>query len=228
MPRAKARPQLSNPTTTAHVAWDATWAQAGSRAAWLRPERWVRDTLPLLRKHEVQRVLDLGSGVGRHAQFFAQEGFLTSGYDASPTGIDYARKVAESAGLDIDYQVGSFTSLPWEDATFDYVLSWHTLYHGDGDAVRQAFKEVNRVLRPGGIFQGTMLSKRNHRYGEGDEVAPDTFVINGAGEKSHPHFYISEQELRELLEGYTISTLRDNDYGYAGKNHIEFLAEKPS
>jgi tellurite methyltransferase len=221
-----AKSRDTNKLTTAHVAWDAAWAQAGSRSAWLRPERWVRETVPVLRTRGATHILDLGCGVGRHAQFFASKGFITSGIDASPTGIDYARQVAANDELDIDYRVGSFLALPWDDASFDYVLSWHVLYHGDGESARQAIIEVYRVLRPRGLFQGTMLSKRNHRFGEGVEIRPNTFVIEGSGEKAHPHFYCSEQELIDLLAGFALLTLRDNDYGYAGKNHLEFLAEK--
>ena len=37
-------------------------------------------------------------------------------------------------------------------------------------------KNFLTILKPGGIFQGTMLSKRNAGFGLGAEVAPDTFV----------------------------------------------------
>src|SRR3546814_1748958 len=82
------------------------------------------------------------------------------------------------------------TELPYADASFDYVLSLNVIYHGDAGVVGRAVAEIYRVLKPGGLFHGTLLSKRNRNYGLGREIAPDTFVIDGAdGDKGHPHCY---------------------------------------
>jgi hypothetical protein len=63
------------------------------------------------------------------------------------------------------------------------------IYHGTlGDAGRR-LAEIWRVLKPGALYQGTMLPTRNINYGRGRTVAPDTFVVDGAEERGHPHFY---------------------------------------
>ena len=38
-------------------------------------------------------------------------------------------------------------------------------------------------MKPGALFQGTMLTTRNSNYGVGRAIAPDTFVIDGQEEK---------------------------------------------
>jgi hypothetical protein len=43
------------------------------------------------------------------------------------------------------------------------------------------WQEIWRVLKPGALYQGTMLPTRNINYGRGRTVAPDTFVVDGAG-----------------------------------------------
>jgi hypothetical protein len=44
-----------------------------------------------------------------------------------------------------------------------------------GDTGRR-LAEIWRVLKPGGLYQGTILSKRDAQFGHGPAVAPDTFI----------------------------------------------------
>ena len=46
--------------------------------------------------------------------------------------------------------------------------------------VGRRLAEIWRVLKPGGLYQGTMLSKRDVQFGRGRAIAPDTF-IRGSG-----------------------------------------------
>src|SRR5690606_13015627 len=156
----------------------------------LEPDPDVAAAVPLLRARGARSVLDLGCGVGRHACFLAGAGFAVQAMDASAAGLEHAAREAHGCGLDIAFREGLMTELPYPDASFDYVLSFNVIYHGDGGVVARAVSEIYRVLKPGGLFHGTLLSKRNDHYGRGEEIAPDTFVIAGAeGDKGHPHFY---------------------------------------
>ena len=74
------------------------------------------------------------------------------------------------------------------DEGFDYVLSWNVIFHGTMGDVGRRLAEIWRVLKPGGLYQGTMLSKRDAQFGLGRPVAPDTFV-RGSEAKAHPHYY---------------------------------------
>ena len=60
-----------------------------------------------------------------------------------------------------------------------------------GDVGRR-LAEIWRVLKPAGLYQGTMLSKRDAQFGRGRPVAPDTF-IRGSDPKAHPHYVASIQ-----------------------------------
>src|SRR5260370_38482300 len=52
----------------------------------------------------------------------------------------------------IRLQVAPATRLPYEDGSFDVVLTSHVLKHLDDEALLTSFREVARVLRPGGRF----------------------------------------------------------------------------
>src|SRR5207253_11339367 len=58
------------------------------------------------------------------------------------------------AGLQdrIGLQVAPATRLPFDDGAFDLVLTSHVLKHLDDEALLASFREVARVLRPGGRF----------------------------------------------------------------------------
>ena len=216
-------------TATAYHAWQARWASAAGRADWIEPEPEVMAVAAGLLGAERPAALDLGCGVGRHALYLAAQGFIVSAYDASDHGIDVTRAEAAQRGLSIALAVGPMTNLPYATGQFDYVLAWNVIYHGDTDVVRQCLAEVRRVLRPGGIYQGTMLSKRHKRYGQGREIAPNTFVLGESGadsDKAHPHFYCNAAEIIDLFRGFDLVSLIDRAQSGPGTQHWHMVAER--
>jgi SAM-dependent methyltransferase len=213
-------------TATAHHEWDRRWRDDAGRADWLMPEPDVATAIGLLRQRAARDTLDLGCGVGRHALALAEAGFAVSAIDGSAGGIDYLREQAQARRLAIDAQIGLMTDLPFADAGFDYVLAWNVIYHGDGAIVDRCIAEIRRVLRPGGLYQGTMLSKRNGNFGAGREVAPDTFVIDGIDDKSHPHFYCDAAGIVARFHGFALLSLADRPHARPGSWHWHLLAER--
>lgn len=219
-------------TDTAHRAWDVKWSSVEGRADWLAAEPDVVDVASeLSRRLGPVRALDLGCGVGRHALLFARLGFETSALDLAEAGIAEVRKSAADEGLEIDARVAPMTELPFADDSLDYVLSFNVLYHGDPEVVRTAIAEIRRVLKPGGLFQGTMLSKRNAGFGLGTEVAHDTFVRHAGddmddSDKVHPHFYCNAAGLVALYDGFELLSLRDEVHAKPGSWHWHMVAER--
>jgi SAM-dependent methyltransferase len=211
---------------TAHEDWDRRWRDSRERAAWEQPDELVRAIVPELRRRGVRDVLDLGCGVGRHALFLAEAGFLAVGTDASKSGIDHASDLAVDAGIRATFHVEDFLNLSFDDESFDYVVAWNVIYHGDGAVASRALAEIARVLRPGGLLQSTMLSKRNAAFGLGTEVAPDTFVDDlGADDKSHPHFYCDAPSLVLLHRDFEFLALVDQEQR-PGAWHWHLTAER--
>jgi len=219
-------------TDTAHRAWDRRWSTAEGRADWLAPEPdVVALATGLAGRGGPVRALDLGCGVGRHALLFARLGFDTSAVDLAEAGVAEVRRAAGEEGLEIDARIAPMTALPFADGTFDYVLSFNVVYHGAPEVVRAAIAEIRRVLKAGGLFQGTMLSRRNGAYGVGTAVAPDTFVRDddpegAGGDKAHPHFYCDAAGLVALYEGFELLSLRDELHRKPGSWHWHMVAER--
>jgi hypothetical protein len=85
--------------------------------------------------------------------------------------------------------------------------------------------EIWRVLKPGGLYQGTMLSKRDGQFGRGRPVAPDTF-IRGSGPKAHPHYYCDLAGLAALFAGFELLSLTQEEQRRPGSWHWHILAER--
>ena len=217
---------MTDRTDTAHRYWDARWTSAQGRDDWLVPDATVAACAERLWSEGARRVLDLGCGVGRHALMLAEMGYAVTALDGAAEGLAVLRDEARARGLAIDIAEGLMTSLPYADAAFDYVLSLNVIYHGDGNVVRAAIGEIRRVLKPGGIFQGTMLSKRNSAYRAGREVAPDTWINPGDEDKDHPHFYCDAAGLVALFQGFELFELADRIYDTPGSWHWYLIAER--
>jgi hypothetical protein len=95
-----------------------------------------------------------------------------------------------------------------------------------GDVGRR-LGEIRRVLKPGGLFHGTVLSTRDSNYRLGRAIAPNTFVIDRVGAKGHPHFHCDAATLLGLLAGFELLTLSQQlQERRPGSRHWRIIAER--
>jgi ubiquinone/menaquinone biosynthesis C-methylase UbiE len=99
-----------------------------------------------------EQVLDVGCGTGTLAVAAARAApdVTVTGLDADASILHRARKRATDAGLEIRFDVGRSTELPYPDTSFDLVLSTLFFHHLPDDEKGKTAAELLRVLRPGG------------------------------------------------------------------------------
>jgi SAM-dependent methyltransferase len=210
----------------AGVHWDRVWATGQRPARWSEPDPWVCRVARQVRSRGGARVLDLGCGIGRHTLMLAGAGFEAYGLDSSTAGIARTRGDAAAMGVPAQLLVADFTRLPYRSGVFDYVLAWNVVYHGDAGVAAAAVTEVARVLRPGGVYQATMLSKRNALYGAGQQISRDTYVLpDGPDDKAHPHLYSDHGDVLRLHRGFHLLTAVEQEQAGAGDWHWHLLFE---
>jgi SAM-dependent methyltransferase len=95
-------------------------------------------------------VLDVACGTGNAAIPAAKAGGNVIGLDITPELLEHGRRRAAEAGVEIEWVEGDAQALPYDDASFDVVLStFGCMFAPDHE---QAAGEIARVLRPGGRF----------------------------------------------------------------------------
>jgi len=105
-------------------------------------------TLDFLGELKNQKILDTGCGTGILSKILSDNGAKVTGIDISEKMIDIAKDYCK--GLGIKFDVGSVDDLPYDNSSFDKIVSSLVIhYFEDADKV---FKEFNRVLKKGGIL----------------------------------------------------------------------------
>ncbi len=95
-------------------------------------------------------VLDVACGTGNATIPAAKAGARVTGLDFSPVMLEIARERSADAMVEIDFVEGDAQELPFEDASFDRVLS--TFGHMFAPDHQRTAAEMRRVLRPGGVI----------------------------------------------------------------------------
>jgi len=92
------------------------------------------------------RILEIGCGIGTVVNELSSKGHDIIGIDISSEAIEYGRKKYS----DIRLEVQAAETLPYEDASFEAVLSFDLFEHIA--AIDKHISEVRRVLRPDGYY----------------------------------------------------------------------------
>lgn len=117
-------------------------------------------------------VLDIACGVGYGTYLMSQTGAKVIGNDYDKDTIELAKR----AYPNLDFGVANALDLPYEDNSFDVVITFETIEHvDDGD---KFLREMHRVLKPGGVF---ICSTPNVSF------------------TSHPPYHIKEYEINEFF-----------------------------
>ena len=95
-----------------------------------------------------EAVLDVGAGTGNASIPAACAGARVVASDLAPELFDAGRRRAAAAGVDIEWVAADAEALPFEDESFDVVLSAFGVMFAPRHGVAAA--ELARVLRPGG------------------------------------------------------------------------------
>jgi len=97
---------------------------------------------------EKRPVWDLGCGPGQTARYLKDLGIEISGLDLSEKILEQARTIHP----DIPFRKGNILELEFGNDSIAGVVAFYAIVHFTEEQVKTAFREVFRVLQPGGIF----------------------------------------------------------------------------
>jgi len=108
--------------------------------------------------------LEIGCGKGRNTIWLAKNGLSMSGFDFSEIAIENAKKRILNIANSPKFVVADITEKwPYENDTLDLIIDCFSLIEITGD-IKFVFKEIDRVLRPGGYFFSYSNSELSEAY----------------------------------------------------------------
>jgi SAM-dependent methyltransferase len=159
--------------------------------------RWVFDDYDFPAEADV---LEVGCGDGmiwRENLDRLPEGWRLTLTDSSEGMVGEARAVL---GDRARYAVARVEELPFEEKSFDAVIANHMLFHVAERA--QAFRQIRRVLRPGGTFVSTTVGRDHLR--ELRELAPQLPNSQFAQSRGRYSAETAPAELAPFFEDVTV------------------------
>jgi hypothetical protein len=156
------------------------------------------------------KILLPADGEGRNSVYASIKKWRSFACDLSEEGKIKAYKFAESRNVTIDYQVGDFGKLEYENESFDAIALIYA--HFPSDKKSAYHKLVDKYLKVGGTLIFEAFGKKHLGY---NSVNP-----KAGGPKSLDMLF-SMEELKSDFSNYEISILEEVEVDLSeGKFHI--------
>lgn len=107
------------------------------------------------------KILDLCCGAGTNPIYLAVKGFDVTALDISDRAVGYAKEKANKVGVDTNFLVGDFLSLPFKSVEFDFAFDFGCFHHVEVRNRITFIKGVYRVLKPKGTYFLVCFSYKN-------------------------------------------------------------------
>ena len=171
---------------------------------------FIYELIKIFKKCNIQTVLDLACGSGRYLIHLLENGFNMYGLDIAQEAIKIANNLLEEKDLNAELAIGSmFESLPYNNNFFDAVICISSLNHGTIEEIREGIKEIERILKPGGLISITVRKKVSKKKRlPFKQIAPRTYIPLEGDEKGIAHYLFNKKILRKELKHFQICFLK--------------------
>ena len=198
--------------------WDTRYKAEGY-AYGTEPNQFLKEEIE---KYPVGSILLPAEGEGRNAVYCAKLGWDVDAFDISVQGQIKAQKLAEMHNVKINYQVGEFNDISFQDNKFDAIGL--IFAHFSSETKSGYLKKLNKFLKVGGHIFFVAFSKGHLSYNSANEAVGGPKDIN---------MLFSINELKEDFNNYEFINIQEIDQNLSeGKYHlgmgrvIQFTARK--
>ncbi len=195
-----------------------------------QPREWLKLFLPFIKKNWV--VLDAGCGNANNAIEIARHANHVVCLDFSKKMLECAQENARAENAkNIDFVKADFTRMPFNNQAFDAAFYIAVLHHlRPGREQRAAFKEMNRVLKPGALVFASVWNKNQPRF---KKLKNKSTLVKWKDTKLKRYYYFfEEKEIRALARahGFRVRELFYEKNGVktarSGAHNLCFILEK--
>lgn len=175
---------------------------------WKAYEKLTIDKWVLSLKNEIT-VLDLGCGTGRCTLKCVEKGIHVVGTDISRGMLNVAIHNTVKHKELITFLLGDAENLPFEEGSFDAVISFGTLHHLPNP--KHAIEEIGRVLKVGGFFFAHEPNSRDFLYPIDNFIAKKIVKVK----EEHYHGRLNPDDVKIWLNDVGINTkIRTSGYRF--------------
>jgi tRNA (uracil-5-)-methyltransferase TRM9 len=209
--------------------WDAVapgWYRHRHRS------RFTAELSALATRWEQGRLLNLGCAHGADFIPFAER-FELFGADVSPVMLRQGQTYADKQQFSAECVAADAAALPFADGSFNRAVAAAVYHHLKGAGARAAgFRELYRVLAPGGEAFITVWNRRQRRFRWHLKEALVPWHIDGVSVMRYHHLY-TYRELVATLRAAGFEIIRQHpEHGYGGRwrefsKNVCVLVRKP-
>ncbi|TFG06292.1 class I SAM-dependent methyltransferase [Candidatus Thorarchaeota archaeon] len=198
--------------------WDDIFTEQGR--VFTKPHQYMKTLVQFFKEHGVNHVLDLGCGSGRHLVYLSYRGFKVTGLDTSLRAIELARTWLDDEGLQAEIlQQRMEHRFPFGNASFDAIISTQVLHHNLLSNIKRTVREMNRVLRSGGVIFVTFPIYRDAPPSPEEDwnllcVEENTFIPQSGPESGIPHHYFTVDEIHSVFNAFEILRIWIDETGH--------------
>lgn len=163
---------------------------------------WIFNQIPipciLYLKNLPTKILDAGCGRGVFQIFLAKQ-FELYTVDRRGSHIeDWSKEKEKQFNVKLNFSCQDLKCTNYEDNFFDYIVSCSSFEHNSFEDAKLIFKEMNRILKPGGRIIFTLVAYKKFKtiYGRTDDPIITCYT---------------KEKIKELFENTNLKLLEDED-----------------
>lgn len=193
------------------MAWDDVWERVFTSQEWGKYPgedviRFIARNFYQLEDRRSVKILEIGSGPGANLWFLAREGFDVYAIEGSLSGVEQAkaRLDKELPGWRGEVLCGDFSSLPYDSETFDAVIDVEAVTCNPFAESVAIYKEVHRVLKPGGKLYSRTFAKGTLGDETGEKISHNCYLTDtGPMAGKGPTRFTADDEIAQLLAPFS-------------------------
>ena len=184
------------------------WEQHISNSMLLYPNEYLTRYI-YANKRDFNSILDFGCGDGRHLEMIARAGIKDIiGVDYNSTAIEVAKNRCQKYSIKLyqNNQNSNLKDLIQRD-NLDCVVCWGITLTNAYYMISEIFKQFTKILKPNGKVIANWRAQDDSLYGDGKEIAKDTFVIQRDSHKGLLYYIPNLDDIKEIYKSANLEII---------------------
>ena len=184
------------------------WEQHISNSMLLYPNEYLTRYI-YANKRDFNSILDFGCGDGRHLEMIARAGIKDIiGVDYNSTAIEVAKNRCQKYSIKLyqNNQNSNLKDLIQRD-NLDCVVCWGITLTNAYYMTSEIFKQFTKILKPDGKVIANWRAQDDSLYGDGKEIAKDTFVIQRDSHKGLLYYIPNLDDIKEIYKSANLEII---------------------